>query len=135
MTHADTNADYQLLLDQLAAAEPRDGYHSIVQLRLLTPAELAAVLRNEPDGISDVLAPATDYIQTSVLRALAATDINDTYDILGRVLFACLQVEAKRLLLVDVQDECSRREREQRELAVEARRGDVGAALAAEGAL
>jgi hypothetical protein len=124
--------DYQALIDRLADSEPKCGYTNLAQFEL-SDADVAIVIQHEPDIIADAFVPTTGYIESNIRWALNnSIDRTRANATLGEMVRVIVRVEAKKLVLIDVQDECNRRT-QVRHLRSAAKRGDVGAAMAARG--
>jgi hypothetical protein len=102
------NHDYEMLIDRLAAKEPKNGFTNIAQISL-TPADVGTVVKHDPDVLNDAMGPDA-WTKTAIDFAYQATTDAERHARLGMVLETSLLVEAKVLVLVDVQDECARRE-------------------------
>lgn len=112
---------YHDLIARLADKEPKVGYHSVIQIEL-TDAEVATVVAHEPDVIADAFSVPTEMAKSSIYWAMSCNLPRDQTDMrLAEMLRVHLRVEAKRLVLIDVQDECDRRGAEQLEAREQAR--------------
>jgi len=106
--------DYQALIERIADQEPRQGYQSILEIKL-TDEDLITVIRHEPDVVADALIqePAgRALLSARVCAALALTSNDECFRQLGRILYSELKPEAQKLVLRDVTEECQRREAE-----------------------
>lgn len=125
---------YYDLISRIADQEPKNGFTSVAQFEL-TDVEIATVIAHDPDIIADALSPPTPTAQASIYWALSAGVTREQSDKrLAEVLRMALRVEAKRLVLIDLEEECDRRYHEQRAFEEQARRGEDAAMVWFEGA-
>lgn len=101
--------EYQDLLERVALTEPRGGFSNVSQINL-NDADVAIVVAHDPDVMIDSMIP-TCWTKHTIEWAFTARNQSEREARLGIVLRTCLLVEAKKLVLHDVQDECLKREK------------------------
>lgn len=97
---------YFWLIQKLADAEPRHGYHSPDQMAL-EPQDIPVVVEHEPEVLAEAFA---DWDSRRVLREiLPALKSRDTME-LGRIFERELKMLCEQQVYLPVSDECDRRD-------------------------
>ncbi len=98
--------DYAALIDRLVAARPRNGYHSLLDIPL-TEADVFTVASREPDILADAFSVLSPSMQSALLAGLRPQDTMTQQwhceRMIGRNYMAAVTVEARTLVLGDVQ--------------------------------